>query len=265
MTAISNPSDRHRQILELIVAKGQVYVPELATLLKVTSETIRRDLSQLAAQNLLKKVHGGAIDFNFNAGLESQLKFEHAFLDRVKLAENAKKSIAQKACTLISEGDTLFIDFGTSTLEFARALIKINHLTVISNSPLIADILQANPTIEVILLGGQFIASKFECLGAITLQNAAQFFADYAVIGAGAIHQDKGFMDQDVNEAAIAKKMIENSGKTIVLADASKAGNQALSLVANWDAVDFLVTNENSKHWKNESAETRHKILIAGV
>ena len=98
-------------------------------------------------------------------------------------------------------------------------MATIDQLTVITNSPLIANVCLENDSIDVVLIGGQFIDSKMACTGAIALNNIEAFFADYAIIGAGAVNVQTGVMDQNVNEAAIARKMIAQSRKCIVLAD----------------------------------------------
>ncbi len=263
LETVSSQSERQRKILELLVSHNQVYVNELSDFFNVTPETIRRDLSRLEAQHLLKKVHGGAVKVTFNTGFDVQLKFEKDFNERIKVAMLEKQAIAKRAVQLIQPGDTVFVDFGSTTLEFARHLSQIDDLTVICNAPLIAEIMQVNRTVEVILLGGHFIAAKLECLGSVTLNNVAQFFADYAIVGAGALHKTRGFMDQDVDEAALAKKMIEHSHKSIVLADGSKIGHYATALVAPWSQVDFLVTCPRADTWQDALLENYTQVIIA--
>lgn len=234
---INNSVNRRNAIIELIQANGRVYVNELAEKFQISQETIRRDLNKLEEFRLIKKVHGGAVS--------SQFKFEHEFNERAKIAEAEKKAIAVEAAALLQPGDNLFVDFGTTTLEFARQAAAIDRLTVIVNSPIIANVFLENSTIDVVLIGGQFIDSKLQCLGAVALNNIEAFFADYAVIGAGAVNLQKGVMAQNVNEAAIARKMIQQSSKAIVLADENKLRGNAMTLVARWGDIDYLVTSDS--------------------
>lgn len=254
---VSNSSERRSKILEQIKSVGQVFVNDLAEQFQVSQETIRRDLNKLEDHRLIKKIHGGAVN--------SQFKFEHEFNERSKIAEHEKKAIAALAVTLINPGDTLFIDFGTTTLEFARQLTSINDLTIITNSPLIASVFHENDTTEVILVGGQFINSKFECVGVITLNNIGCFFADYAIVGAGAVNVEKGLMDQDINEAAIARKMIQQSNKTIVLAAENKLHGHATALVATWNEVSYLVTSDSGDALRGLSFPANVSVLVARV
>lgn len=250
-------NSRHQIILEQLSSKGQVFVHDLAEHFNVAQETIRRDLTKLESQKLLKKVHGGAVNV--------QSKFERNFSERAKAALDEKKAIAAKAADVIKPGDTLFIDFGSTTVEFSQRVKLINNLTVITNSPLIASIMQENPTIDTILIGGQFIGSQYACLGAIALRNIGELFADYAIIGVGAIDAQRGIMDQNVDEAAVARKMLENSDKLIVLADSSKVHKHAINLVTGWENVDILVTTSKEIKIADKNKAIKTKIILADV
>lgn len=246
---------RHQTIIELLSTQGQVYVQDLAKQFDVAQETIRRDLSKLESQKLLKKVHGGAVNI--------QSKFERNFSERAQAAVDEKKAIAVKAASLIKPGDTLFIDFGTTTFEFSQRVKLIDNITVITNSPLLANTLQENPTIETILIGGQFNAALNACLGGIALKNITEFFADYAVIGAGAIHHLHGVMDQHVDEAAIAQKMMENSDKLMVLADSTKTNKHAINVVTGWGNIDYLITTCKEFKLTDNKKRSKTKIIVA--
>ncbi|MCI1035738.1 MULTISPECIES: DeoR/GlpR family DNA-binding transcription regulator [Raoultella] len=254
-TEIVSSADRRTIILEKLKNNGQVSVNELADIFQVSQETIRRDLNKLEEQRLIKKIHGGAVS--------SQFGFEMEFNERAKIAASEKKAIARSAVKLFKPGDSLFIDFGTTTLEFTRQLAEINDLTVITNSPLIANVLHENDSIKTILIGGEFISSKFECVGAIALDNIKRFFVDYAVIGAGAVHTAVGVMDQDINEATIARQMIENSSRTVVLADGHKLQNHATTLVCEWDKIHYLFTTNDGSQAKKSKFPDNVQVTFA--
>jgi DeoR/GlpR family transcriptional regulator of sugar metabolism len=233
---------------------GQVSVADLAERFNVTQETIRRDLNKLESQHILKKIHGGAVNI--------QSKFELNFTARSQASQHEKQNIAQKAIELIKPGDTIFLDFGTTTLAFAKELNKINDITVITNSPTISDVIHESEGNSVILIGGQFINNKHECLGSLALATLSEMFADYAIIGIGAVDKEKGFMDQNVDEAAIARKMIQNSNKTIVLADANKFDKQAIVRVAKWPDVDYLVSNIADDEWQSVAKKYPTQLIL---
>lgn len=232
----SNGSERRNIILEKLKVTGQVFVNELAEEFGVSQETIRRDLNKLEELRHIKKIHGGAVSAQFG--------FELEFNQRAKIAEDDKKNIASAAAKFIKPGDSLFIDFGTTTLEFAKKISDVPQLTVITNSPVIANLFHDNPTVNLILIGGQFGISKMECVGPVTLQGISAFYADFSIIGAGAVSPDAGVMDQDINEAAVARQMIKHSDKTMVLADGHKLDSRATAHVASWKEIKWLVTTD---------------------
>lgn len=247
---------RHQYILEQLFSHGQVFVQDLAEHFNVAQETIRRDLNKLESMKLLKKVHGGAVNV--------QSKFERQFNARAELAQDEKRAIAKCAARFVKPGDTLFLDFGTTTLEFCQQLKAVNQITVITNSPMLAGLLQENPSIEVILIGGQFIHSKYACLGAIAQKNTADLFADYAVIGVGAVDIEKGVMDQNIDEAAMAQIMMENSRRLIVLADSSKLHKNAVARVTHWSNVDILIVGGEEDAWAERLRQQGVEVHFAG-
>lgn len=242
-------------IHEIILTEGKVTVNELADKFNVTQETIRRDLNKLEARKLLKKVHGGAVNI--------QSKYELDFAQRVKESHYEKKIIAQKTVSLFKPGDTIFIDFGTTTLAVSEEISNLHGITIITNSPLIANIVNDGSSNTVILLGGQFIKSQNECLGSITLSHIDNFHADFAVIGAGAVDLEKGFMNQDLEEAAVARKMIKNSNRAVVVVDSRKMGNHAIAKVTSWEGIDYIVTNFQDKTWASHAEMNRVTWLLA--
>lgn len=251
----SNGSERRNIILEKLKVSGQVFVNELAEEFDVSQETIRRDLNKLEELRHIKKIHGGAVSAQFG--------FELEFNQRAKLAEEDKKNIAAAAAKLIKPGDSLFIDFGTTTLEFAKIISTIPQLTVFTNSPVIANLFHESATTDLILIGGQFGLSKMECVGPVTLQAIGSFYADYAIIGAGAVSPESGVMDQDINEAAVARQMIKQSNNSIVLADGHKLGSRATSHVAHWKEINCLVTTDPENKLKKLTFPKNLRIIVA--
>ncbi len=247
--------ERHRKISTLLAKAGKVYVSELAELFGVTQETIRRDLTKMENQKLLKKIHGGAVN--------TQSKFEQKYSERIDVCKDEKTLIARETLKYIKPGDTFFINFGTTTLEFARHAKYFDNLTVITNSSKVAGVFQENDSSEVILIGGQFLRNKFECLGPIALQNMQSLYADYAIISVGAVNIEKGLMNQSLEEAAMARKMSEHSTKTIVLADSSKWYKQGITSVVDWDAVDLFVTDYNKEKDINRISDLGVNIVVA--
>ena len=142
--------ERHQAIAELVASRGRVAVTELASHFDVTTETVRRDLSQLERLKLLRRVHGGAVSMRSVTMLEAQLP------DRDLTQAAEKERIARAAVALLPEGGcTLMIDAGSTTIRLAGILPPSDHWTVITHAVPIAALLAPLPHVELHLLPGR--------------------------------------------------------------------------------------------------------------
>ncbi len=231
------PTDRQTAIADVIRQQARVSVESLASMFSASPETIRRDLTALARSGRILKVHGGAV-MPRGAG-------EGPFAERMALNVAAKRQIAKLACQLISPGESLFIDTGSTTLILAEEMIKLNHLTVITNSAEIARVLSAgNSTIDVFLLGGAYRGGNRQTCGAMVIDQLAHFRADRALLTAGAASAEAGFTDYNAEEAEVARAMIRRAGHAMLLVDSEKFGKLAPFSVAGFDTVDCLVCEQ---------------------
>ena len=228
------PRDRQLQIIDLVRSLGKVTVDQLMQKFAMSAETIRRDLTFLAADGKIRKVHGGAIPLrDFGEG---------AFAQRMQLHAEAKRKVAQKARPLASSGDTIMIDTGSTTLAMAEALTTIDELTIITNSTSIARVISsANRSARMYLLGGSYNEDNRQTCGVIALNQLQGFHGDLAILSVGAISADAGVMDYNFDEASIASAMIAQADRVVVLADASKFDRVAPFVVASFERIDMLV------------------------
>jgi len=228
------PRERQLQITELVHSQGKASVDHLAQHFATSAETIRRDLTILAANGKLRKIHGAALALrDFGEGL---------FAQRMQLNAAAKRQIADKACALVTPGDTLFIDTGSTTLLLAQALAPIDNLTIVTNSTAIAAaISSANDSASVFLLGGAYRQDNRQTCGAVALNQITGFHANLALLTVAAVSAEGGMMDFSEDEAAIARAMMTHAERSIVLADASKFDRVAPFVVASVGQVDTLV------------------------
>lgn len=247
------PSDRQSIIVQTLRKEGRISVEQLVSQLGTSPETIRRDLTTLSSLGKLQKVHGGAI-------LPRAIG-EGAFQDRMKENVSAKLKIGQKACKLISPGDTLFIDTGSTTLIFAEELVSIDKLTVVTNSADIARVLGNQNTSQVFLVGGIYNSENHETYGPLAITQLQQFKMDYAFVGCGAIKANSGIMDFNTDEAEVAKAMIEQSKQVAVLADNSKLNITAPFKVTNLESVDYLITDSTPSS-KLSSVLSKTQVII---
>jgi DeoR family glycerol-3-phosphate regulon repressor len=230
------PDERRTSILELLHEHRKVTVDFLSEHLQASRETIRRDLTELATAGQLRKYHGGAT--------VPEVQSEGAFSTRLHEYPHEKRAVGRLAAGLFSEGDTLFVDTGTTTLAFARELAAATSgLTVVTNSLSITQIMSRSPGgHRVFLIGGEFRDEASENVGPLAVAQVAQFSALDVVITVGAIDVN-GVMDYELEEAEIARAMIARARRVTVIADASKLGRTALFSVCALDRIDRLVVS----------------------
>ena len=229
---------RQRTILEIARRKGRVDVDELAARLSVTPQTIRKDLNDLSSQNLISRVHGGAI---VSSSVEN-LSYEA----RRRIAEVEKQAIGKAAAALIPDQASLFINIGTTTEEVARELAHRSDLLVITNNLNVVDILCRNRNIEVIVAGGRVRHSDRAAVGASAVEFISHFKVDFAVIGASAIDEDGSLLDFDLSEVQVSQAILHNSRSVILVADSEKLGRPAPVRIGHMSEIDIFVTDRLS-------------------
>jgi DeoR family glycerol-3-phosphate regulon repressor len=227
------PEIRRERIIDLVRERERVSVDDLADLLGSSRETIRRDLTELADRGHVRKFHGGA--------MMPDVHREGAFPIRLSEAIREKRAVARAAAALFGPGDTIFIDMGTTTLLFAEELARRPDITVITNSPQIAQIIAAGGG-KVFVIGGEYRADVGEMIGSLAVEQIARFHAAHAVITVGGLGQS-GAMDFLLDEAQIARAMVGQARFVTVIADGSKLGRMALFQVCPLGQIDRLVVD----------------------
>jgi len=232
--------ERHQAIAELVASRGRVAVTELATQFDVTTETVRRDLSQLERRKLLRRVHGGAVSMRSLTMIEAQLEDR----DQVNAAE--KERIARAAVSLLPEGGcTLLIDAGTTTIRLAALLPTGARWTVITHAIPIAALLAPLAHVELHLLPGRVRTATQAAVGHSTVTAIGELRADLAFVGTNGISVRHGLSTPDPEEAATKRAIIEGAERVICLSDATKVGQERTIRFAALEDVDVLVTDNS--------------------
>jgi DeoR/GlpR family transcriptional regulator of sugar metabolism len=226
-------AERRQFILEILHKDKKVLSSELSTELKVSEDTIRRDLRELAEAGLLQRVHGGAL-------LTSPATASYA--DRQKQAPKEKEAIARAAAKLVRSGQVAILDGGTTTLQVARHLPLDLQATIVTNSPPIAIALADHPLIEVVMLGGQLYKKALVNVGAATVEALGMIRADICLLGVCSLHPEVGISVQNLNEAHVKRAMISRSAEVVGLATAAKLDTAATYVVGPIHALTYLVT-----------------------
>lgn len=229
-------SFRQNEILDIARAEGRVVVEDLAQRFDVTLQTIRRDLTELADQGHLDRVHGGAV---LRTGVVNL-----AYEQRRHMNEGAKSAIARACAAQIPENCSLILNLGTTTEAVARELLGHQNLTVVTNNMNVANTLAANPGCEIMVAGGALRRSDGGLVGELTTQFFEQFKVDYAVIGASALDRDGDLLDFDLAEVRVSKTIIRRARKTFVVCDNSKLDRSAPVRLASLSEVTAIFTDQ---------------------
>jgi len=232
-----NPIDRQTKIVNIVRKHSRVAVDELAKSLHTSKETIRRDLTELARIGKVQKFHGGA-SLPITSG-------EDLFHQRMGQNTGEKVLIASEAVKLFSPGETILIDTGSTTFFFAEKLTEISNLTVVTNSVEIAKIIsQSHSSNSTFLLGGEFSNDNRQTIGSMAISQIRSFRAHHTVLTVGAVDARTGIMDFNIEEAQVARSMIEQSESITILADSSKLEKIASFKVCSLDRVTNLVCDK---------------------
>jgi DeoR/GlpR family transcriptional regulator of sugar metabolism len=225
---------RREKILEMIQEDGHVKVADLSRIFKVSEVTIRQDLERLNNEGIIVRDHGGAYLKSISAQVRS-------FTLQHRNNMEKKVVIGKKAAGMINDGDTIILDSGTTTTELARNLTGRKNLTVITNSLNIAIMLGSEPSINVIMTGGEFKAPTLSLTG----EKAAAFFsdlhADKLFLATAGISLKSGLTYPSISDLVVKKAMIDAAETVYLVADSTKIGKSSLASLGALSLVDYLI------------------------
>ncbi len=254
--------ERWSALLELLAAEGRLEVEEAATTLEVSAATIRRDLDELAEQQMLVRTRGGAIAHGVSYELPLRYKSSrHA---------SEKQRIAAAAADLVADGDVVGLNGGTTTTEVARALaLRASAgggagggggggaggggagagpgagpvLTVVTNALNIAGELAVRPQIKLVVTGGVARPQTYELVGPLTMGVLNEVVLDVVILGVDGVDPELGVMAHQEDEASVSRLFAERSHRVIVVTDSSKMGKRAFARICGLDRIDVVVTD----------------------
>ncbi len=253
-----NKKERRELILDNLHREGSVEVADLAKRFDLSEMSIRNDLNYLSSQGKLQRTYGGALSWTVS-NLELSLR------EKQKKNLKEKSIIGKRAASLIQEGDTIMLDSGTTTQQFAKQLTQIKNLTVITNGINIINTLAGIDGITLYTVGGQIRIMSYAIVGPEAEKSLMGYLAKLCVISVDGIDLNKGLTNNNQTDANITKVLIERSNKKILVADYSKLGKIALIPICPLEEIDILVTDENApESFVAETVKKGLEVIIAG-
>jgi DeoR family fructose operon transcriptional repressor len=226
--------ERKAEILQLIESGQPVKVGDLSQRFDVSESTIRRDLQELENGGLIQRTHGGAISV--------QASFELSYQEKEIRNLEEKQRIAKAAVELVKDGETVFLDSGTTTLQIAFALWG-KRITVATNSMDIAQVFMEDPQVEVIVLGGSLRKGVHSLVGFLTNEMLARLHFDKVFLAANAVDHDLGVTTPNLTEAETKRHMVKAGKKVILVVDHSKIWEKAMCKICSLSEIDLLLTD----------------------
>ncbi|WP_165908099.1 DeoR/GlpR family DNA-binding transcription regulator [Hydrogenispora ethanolica] len=231
-------AERRIKIFNLLVEKKSVEVNELANRFGVSTMTIRRDLAMLEKQGIVTTNYGGAY-LNEGTAIEPSFSLKYGQMTE------AKNKMGLAAADLVQNGDSLFIDCGTTTMQLAKHL-QAKKVTVITNSLVVSNLLQTNSKIKLIMAPGVYDPKSAGFLGPLTIDFLQKFNVDKAFIGAQGFDSESGATVPDEIDAEVKKAFCRNSKQRILMVGYEKLGVSCLAKFADITEIDCLISDENA-------------------
>ncbi len=254
-------AERQRRILELMAQNGQVTIADIVALFNVSEMTARRDLSELAKDGLLRRVHGGATS-------SLGRSYEPPYPLRTTKNLTAKQAIGRVASGMIYDGDSVAFDIGTTTLEIARSLEGKRNLTIVTASlPIANEIVSRfslDSDVRLILTGGVVRSGELSMIGDYPSRMYAELHVDKAFVGIGGISLRDGLTEYNLEDALVKQSLIRCANRVIVVADSAKFGRTTFASVAPLSSVHTVITDAEAPQAMVDSLlETGIEVVLA--
>lgn len=229
--------DRDDSILSLLSSQGQISVAEMVQRFAISEVTARKDLARLEFEGKAIRTRGGALPAR-------AVGYRKPVDERAIEEWEAKHAIAQAAASLVKDGDTLFIDSGSTCLALVSAL-RAARLRVISHSlPILSHFSQVADA-AVFALGGEYQTQGRCFAGPATISDAARYSSDIAFVGASGFDRAGCASAQSQAEAEIKRAALSRARKRVLLLDSRKVGAAAFALFAGPEDLDLVIIDSD--------------------
>ena len=247
--------ERKALIMDMLEKENAVSVTQLAEVLKISKETVRRDLRELEQDGMIRRTHGGAVCEQQSASVS-----EHPFNVREVQHYAEKALICKCAAKYVQDGDTIFVDNSSTTISLLKNINPLYQITVVTNSirQLFESTTINNQNMTIISLGGVFRAKNYSRAGSLSVDSARNFRPSKAFISCRAI-EASGLSDGSIYEVETKRALIATAREVIVLADSSKFEETGTVYLADLKKATRVITDAGI------SKEAIRMLEIAGV
>lgn len=242
---------RLEKIRQIVSRDKSVYVEDIVAKFKVSAVTARKDLKALELMNVLVRTHGGAM-------VAESTTLDLPLYEKQKIRTKEKIRIAQQANKLITEGDVVILDNGSTSTFIARELKERTGITIITNAVNIASEL-ASGKLDIILTGGNLRQQSYSLIGPLAEASLKDMTADKYFMSVDGIDFQHGFTTPNILETKISQTMMKAAQQIIVVADSSKFGRRRTGIICGVKEVNSLITNDDI------SKENRNALKKLGV
>jgi DeoR/GlpR family transcriptional regulator of sugar metabolism len=234
------PDERQAYIAKLVASQGKVRVSQLTERFGISEPTVRKDLAVLEQKGLLRRTHGGAVSV--------RPPMEQEVASRQAQHWEAKEAIARACVRLLSSGEAVFLDNGSTVQQIAHALADSGlRLTMLTGAPAVAEAVADAPGITHILLGGQLRKISGCLLGPLATENLKLFQIGTAFIGVSGVSEG-GVTVADLSESRLKAAVVAQAQRVIVPVDHSKVGLSDFVKVCNLEEIDTIVTDQRTEY-----------------
>ncbi len=248
---------RRRRILEWIQEEGAARVRDLSAAFQVSEVTIRQDLERLEAVGQITREHGGAYLNPIATAIGTMLLHHQDNMDK-------KARIGALAASLVSDGETLILDAGTTTTEVASRLVNYKNLTVITNALNIAIILGAVPGFAIHMPGGQFRAPTLSLSGDKSAEYFRNIFAGKLFLATAGVSLDTGLTCPSFADLQLKEAMIKATSNVYLVADSTKINKSSFTRLGSLEVVQTFITDDGISDADAKAFEARGiNLLIA--
>lgn len=232
-------NERAELILQQLQLQSTVKVAELSQLLQVSVDTVRRDLKNMEQEGRIKYIRGGA------CLPEDRDSFSN-FTGREIIHSELKREAARKAMALISEGDVVALNSGTTNTVLAQELVGLNlKFTVVTNNYAALSVLMQNPAIRLIAVGGTMDTLERSTYGTVCEAEFAAYRPDLAFLSINAVNYQDGYTDFRLDEIGVIRLLAQNSRRVVAVMDSSKLGQCSKCMALSPEQVDFLLMDDH--------------------